>query len=386
MPDRYYDGKSAVPVSGNLVPKETGIVFESSDSASGIFYFSYKQILSLEKLGNEYRLELKNKEEAGSDLILTFESKDKAAQIGKNRNKTFGDGIGGLLSKFLQLPNLYQILIAGFLASGIAFLIFTKVDQLYIFVPESADKSLGNLIGDRFEANYSECKNRKLKYGVEKITRTILPKKRKGQYEIKILRSDDINAFALPGGKIYILSGLIRESETPEEIAAILAHEISHVDKRHGIRQVIRLLGLSIVIKLAIGLGFDDIGSLETITEIVNTLAILRYSREFEEEADQNAFEILKKSGVGVKGFVDFFEREETKLVTDKKNRNKKHPKEEDKKNWDPAEILDWLSTHPDNKNRIQKAKEFSRGIKTQRREIQLENWKTIREGCSDSI
>ncbi|AOP34708.1 hypothetical protein A0128_13105 [Leptospira tipperaryensis] len=385
MPDLYYDGKSAIPVPGNLISKETGLVFESSASTPKTFHFSYKQIQSLEKLGNEYRLELKSQNEEESDPILTFESKDKAEQIKKNRSKTFGDGFGGLISRFLQLPNLYQILIAGILAFGIGYLLFTKLDRLYIFVPESADKSLGNLIGERFEANYSECKNRKLRYSIEKITRTILPKKRKDQYSIHVLRSADINAFALPGGKIYILSGLIQESKTPEEIAAILAHEISHVDERHGIRQLIRLLGISIVIKLAIGLGFDDIGSLETITEIVNTLTILRYSREFEEEADTNAFEILKKSGVGVKGFIDFFEREEAKLVSDKKPQSKKNTKKEEK-DWDPAKILDWFSTHPDNQTRIQKAKEFSKGIRTRKREIQIENWETIRESCSESI
>ncbi|MBM9500435.1 M48 family metallopeptidase [Leptospira sp. 201903071] len=385
MSDLYYDGQSAVPVSGNLIPKETGLVFESTDSVGRIFHFSYKQIQSFEKLGNEYRLELESEEEKGQDSILTFVSDEKAEQIRKNRSKTFGDGLGGLVSRFLQLPNLYQILIGGVLAFGIVFLLFTKLDQLYIFVPESADRSLGNLISERFEASYSECKNRKLKYGVEKIYRTILPKKRKDLYEIHILRSDDINAFALPGGKIYILSGLIRESESPEEIAAILAHEISHIEKRHGIRQVIRLLGISVVVKLAIGLGFEDIGSLETITEIINTLTILRYSREFEEEADENAFEILKKSEVGVKGFIDFFEREEAKINSDKKNRNQKHSNEEEKK-WDPAKILDWFSTHPDNRIRIQKAKDFSKGMKTRTKEIRLQNWKSIRESCSESI
>ncbi|MBM9577021.1 M48 family metallopeptidase [Leptospira sp. 201903070] len=384
MPDFYYDGKSAIPVSGDLTSEETGLIFESGDSTPKTFHFSYTQIQSLEKLGNEYRLELKNPNEDGSDLILTFESEDKAARIKKNRSRTFGDGPGGLISRFLQLPNLYQILIAGILAFGIVLLLFTKLDRLYIFVPESADKSLGNLIGERFEAGYSECKNRKLKYGVEKIYRTILPNKRKDRYEIRILRSDDINAFALPGGKIYILSGLIRESETPEEIAAILAHEISHIEQRHGIRQVIRLLGISIVIKLAIGLGFEDIGSLETITEIINTLTILRYSREFEEEADENAFETLKKSEVGVQGFIDFFEREETKIRSDKKNKNQKHSDEEGKK-WDPEKILDWFSTHPDNQARIQKAKDFSKRIKTKTKGIQLQNWKKIRESCSES-
>ncbi|MCG6194029.1 M48 family metallopeptidase [Leptospira sp. FAT2] len=383
MPDLFYDGKTAAPVSGTLVPQETGLLFLSETLPEGrnTFHFSYTQIRSLEKLGNEYRLQLDDRQETQNDLIFTFDSPQKAQLIQAHRKRLFSNDFKGILSRFLLLPALPQILVAGILAVGIGTLIMTKLDRLYVIVPESADRSLGEMISKQFETNYSECKNAELSQSVKKIRNTIVSPKKRDRYSIRILKSEEVNAFALPGGTIYILSGLLEESESPEEVAAILAHEIAHVENRHGIRQMIRLLGISLVVKLSIGIGFDDIGTLETITEIVNTLTILRYSREFEEEADGEAFETLKKSGIGLGGFVNFFEREEAKLGKKSPQSGKK--KAEEQKEWDAAKILDWFSTHPDNQSRIQKAKDFSKGMKAKQRGIRIDRWKTIRENCS---
>ncbi|AYV54935.1 hypothetical protein EFP84_05015 [Leptospira kmetyi] len=385
VPDLYYDGKSAKPVSGNLVPNETGFSFvaETNSEENNTFHFSYTQIRSLEKLGNEYRLELADHHELGNDLIFTFFSKEKADLLQKYRKRKLGTDLKGLLSRFLLLPAFQQILIAGLLAFGIGFLILNKLDQIYVLVPESADKALGEMISKRFETNYPECKNPKLRESVNKIRNTIVSPKTRDKFSIKILRTSDINAFALPGGRIYVFSGLIEESESPEEIAAILAHEISHVESRHGIRQMIRLLGISLVIKLSIGIGFDDIGTLETITEIVNTLTVLRYSREFEEEADEQAFEILKKSGVGLGGFIDFFEREESKVSKNSSQTKNDKSTRKDEKEWNAEKILDWLSTHPDNQSRIRKAKEYAKRLPGKQRGIRIDSWKSIRESCS---
>lgn len=385
MPDLYYDGKSAKPVSGNLIPNETGLKFssETESEENRTFHFSYTQIHSLEKLGNEYRLELSDNHELGNDLIFTFFSKEKADLIQKFRKRGIEKNLNGLLSRFLLLPTLQQILIAGILAFGIGFLILNKLDQLYIFVPESADKALGEMISKRFEASYSECKNVKLNENINRIRNTIVSPKTRDKFSIRILRTSDINAFALPGGRIYVFSGLIEESESPEEIAAILAHEIAHVENRHGIRQMIRLLGISLVIKLSIGIGFDDIGTLETLTEIVNTLTILRYSREFEEEADERAFETLKKSGIGLGGFIDFFEREESKVSKNSPQTQGGQSSKKEEKEWNAEKILDWLSTHPDNQSRIRKAKEYAKKLPNQSRGIRIDSWKSIRESCS---
>ncbi|XDD51347.1 M48 family metallopeptidase [Leptospira sp. WS92.C1] len=385
MSDFFYDGKSAVPISGELVLQNSGIVFEpeNRETFPDLFHFSYKQIQSVEKLGKEYRLQLDDPQDLKNDLILTFTSEEKAEQIKNYRKQSINNGLSGLVSKFFLLPFVIQMLVAGILAFGVGFLILTKLDRMYVFVPESADKSLGELISKHFEENKKECKNVPLNLSIRKIRNALVQKKNRDQYSIIVLKSGEVNAFALPGGKIYILSGLIEESESADEIAAILAHEIAHVENRHGIRQLIRLLGISLVVKLSIGIGFDDIGNLETITEIVNSLAILKYSREFEEEADDKAFEILRRSGIGVNGFIHFFEREEKKISKETYKTEKKKSQKDDGKNWDPAKILDWLSTHPDNQSRIQKAKEFSKGNKLKAKGIRIEKWETIRVGCS---
>jgi predicted Zn-dependent protease len=63
-------------------------------------------------------------------------------------------------------------------------------------------------------------------------------------FTVRVIDSDDLNAFALPGGFLYINTGLILEAQTEAELAGVLAHEIAHVTQRHGVRQIIGSLGL----------------------------------------------------------------------------------------------------------------------------------------------
>lgn len=381
MSDRLYDGKTASPIEGALFPETTELRFITEESDPQTFRFSYKHLRSLEKLGKEYRLQFDDPEDTNNDYILTFDSEETAEKIRTFRKRRLGHGATGWLKRFLLLPTFVQILLAGIPALGIGYLLVAKLDRTYVFVPETVDRSLGELLSKRFETEYPECKSPKLKRGLRTISESILRPKDRGSYTIGVLKSSEVNAFALPGGKIYLFSGLLEESETPDEIAAVLAHEIAHVEKRHGIRQLIRILGISIVVKLSVGIGFTDIDTLETLTEIVNTLAILRYSREFEEEADLYAFERLKKSGLGIGGFVDFFQREETKLGKEKTPSDSQ--KKENDSEWKAVKILDWFSTHPDNKKRIETAEEYSRKTKMGTKRIRMDRWKTIREICN---
>ncbi|TGK34896.1 M48 family metallopeptidase [Leptospira gomenensis] len=381
MTDRLYDGKTASPYEGTLFPEAGNLRFVTQGTDPQTFHFSYKHLRSLEKLGEAYRLQFDDPKETNNDYILTFESEETAEKIRTFRKKTFGQGASGWFKRFLLLPVLVQILLAAIPALGIGYLLVVKLDRTYVFVPETVDRSLGELLSKRFETEYPECKNPKLKRGLRPITEAVLRPKDRERYTISVLKSSEVNAFALPGGTIYLFSGLLEESESPDEIAAVLAHEIAHVEKRHGIRQLIRILGISIVIKLSVGIGFTDIDTLETLSEIANTLAILRYSREFEEEADLYAFERLKKSGLGIGGFVDFFQREEDKLGK-RETPSDEHKKENESK-WNAAKILDWFSTHPDNKKRIETAKEYSKKTKMGTKRIRIDRWKTIREICN---
>lgn len=112
------------------------------------------------------------------------------------------------------------------------------------------------------------------------------------QIQVYLVRAADPNAFALPNGNIYIHSGLFTSLDDPNQLAAVLAHEVSHVVQRHGLKSVIAqknaLVGAHVADLLTGGLGLVYWG---TVASIMN------YSREQELEADRDAVELLKQSG-----------------------------------------------------------------------------------------
>src|SRR5688572_31942583 len=92
------------------------------------------------------------------------------------------------------------------------------------------------------------------------------------------------NAFATPGGNIYIYTGLIQYLEHADDLAGVLGHEMAHADLRHTVRNLQRIYGVEILINVVVG---QDASVLEQIaSQVVGTLTGLKFSREFELEAD----------------------------------------------------------------------------------------------------
>jgi predicted Zn-dependent protease len=127
-----------------------------------------------------------------------------------------------------------------------------------------------------------------------------------GGFRFALLNSEEINAFAAPGGTITLSRGLVRLCENEAELAAILAHEIAHVEKKHGLRAIKKSRLTSAFTALAVAgaaeAGGSDLKELanvfgESISDISNTLMNSGYSRDFEFEADQRAIDILSLTG-----------------------------------------------------------------------------------------
>lgn len=107
-------------------------------------------------------------------------------------------------------------------------------------------------------------------------------------YSFKVIKSDEINAFALPGGFIYIYKGLLDIVDEPE-LAAILGHEIGHVAARHGIKRIQSVFGYQLAATLALAVLGDksEAGEIQEIADSIFTLIVLGYSRKDEFQADR---------------------------------------------------------------------------------------------------
>jgi predicted Zn-dependent protease len=130
-------------------------------------------------------------------------------------------------------------------------------------------------------------------------------------FTIKVIDSDEVNAFALPGGFFYVNTGLIRLAETESELAGVIAHEIAHVTARHGTRQATRGQIANYASKpLAIFLpgGWLGYGIYRGLNLAV-PMTFLKFSRSFEKEADSLDLQYMYQSGYDPTSMITFFER-----------------------------------------------------------------------------
>jgi predicted Zn-dependent protease len=165
------------------------------------------------------------------------------------------------------------------------------------------------------------------------------------EYSFRVINSPDINAFALPGGYVYVNSGLRKIAQTDDELAAVMAHEITHAEEHHFARQYSRASKRGAILGIgAAVLGIPNIAA--NAIDIVNFAVTQKYSRELESEADTEGMKRMARAGYDPAAMVTILER----LA----------------KESDRFGTLDkWFASHPEGDKRIAAAKQELQEIKT---------------------
>jgi len=169
----------------------------------------------------------------------------------------------------------------------------------------------------------------------DSVMKVILQRLSKGMdtvsydYDIYVLQSEQVNAFTAFNGQLFVFTGLIEQTESAEELAAVLAHELAHAENRHVIKNLVKEIGLNSLILIISG------GDPVVMQEITKMVVSSGFSRRMEREADEYAIRYLSDAEINPNRLTQFF----LKL----KQNNRELP-----------QGLEWISSHPALKERIQ--------------------------------
>src|SRR5882724_4437914 len=174
-------------------------------------------------------------------------------------------------------------------------------------LPVSWEARLGPAAVEQLTASKRRCVYQEREEAIGTIVKRLLDPQPKAPYTFRVIVVDDstVNAFAVPGGQVVLLRGLVERARTPEELAGVLAHELQHVLQRHTTRLLLQHASTGLLLAAVSG---DITGVVAYGIESARVLGTLRYSRHLESEADVEGLRMLLAAEVDPQGMIAFFE------------------------------------------------------------------------------
>ena len=157
------------------------------------------------------------------------------------------------------------------------------------------------------------------------------------QWQFYVVNTDVVNAFALPGGIIYVNRGVLERADRMDELAGVMGHEIEHVVRRHSVKQMEQMQGANVGVALACTL--TNICSNQAAATAINvggTAIFAKFSRTDEVQADEGGFHNVMNAGISPNGMLSFFQ----KLLAEEQQSNN-------------SNVSSWFADHPGTQDRI---------------------------------
>ncbi len=191
-------------------------------------------------------------------------------------------------------------------------------------IPVEWEQKLGEAAYKDFLSHQDVMKEGPAVKAVEEMTQRLAEQIPDNPYkfQVTVVKSDVVNAFALPGGYVVVFTGLMKKADSGEEVAGVLGHELNHVLQRHGMERIVKSLGIMAVVAIIVG---DQQGLIGLMRQVGVELLTLKFDRAQETEADLTGLQLVYRAKIDPKGMITFFQK-----LSEKDDGR-----------------LEWLSTHP---------------------------------------
>lgn len=208
-------------------------------------------------------------------------------------------------------------------------------NEVEISLNKENEEKIGDKMLQFMLSNEKQVMNPIIDSAVSEITQRLMLGLDSATYNYKfyVISNPEINAFTFLGGNIIIYTGLIDFADSPEEVAAVLAHELGHAELKHVTRKLVREIGLDVLLSV---IGANDMGMIGGLTKQALSGS---FSRDNEREADKFGIRLLRNCKIHPHYLADFFGRLEEEY-------------------GDTPDYLSALSTHPQTKERIENVKQ----------------------------
>lgn len=264
--------------------------------------------------------------------------------------------------KWRMMPVYFVLSIVAFvgLVVGVPKLMSASV----IFVPKVVEQKLGDRFVQDLKDDLGECRQKEGRAALDHMVTALQASSvlKDTNFVVTVVPSDFENALAFPGTSIVVFGELIKNAESPEELAFVLSHEVGHINNRHAMRGFLQSQGLSFIMQMMMG----DISVMGGgVSDVVGTLGNLHNSRDHENEADQFALSVAADIDMDHTKATSFFERVGMEAIE--------------------SFVPEWISTHPNTKERIQTINAFHKNEGIQYKPIlSADEWVALKSICEE--
>ncbi len=363
----YYDGVSAVPhhVTVQVRPNGMQIIARSGSQLS----WRYQDVRQTQGKyeGEEVRFE------RGNGICETLAIAD--SKILYSLHEVAPDQVSHFHNPARRRQRFSLTILAGIASIPLLWAAFSwgipwMSGPITTLIPISWEEELGEILTTKFAPPEKQCTDQQVVESLQTIVATLSRSIESNPYSftVHIVDNPTVNALAAPGGQIIIFRGLLKNTQSANEMAGVLAHEMQHVLHRHSLRLIVQQASMGIVVGALSG----DVSGIMTFgLQAAHVLQTLSYSRDKEEHADKLGLLLLLRTGINPEGMIQFF-----------KSINPE-PKEK-KKALQP--LSHYFTTHPATDERIQRLRALiPPTFNPTTSLLPNNNWTQIRERCNSA-